>query len=322
MSRPIRINLPHSLYHVMSRTNTGDLCFTSDRNFKRFFKYLDKYCRIFEFKVHAYCLMPNHFHLLLESGSMPELSEFMRRLLTAYTLYYNKYDRRHGHLFQGRFKSYLVDKVEYLLAVSRYIHLNPVKESDLAYAQNYKGSSLRHYINGSEPDFLKTNEILSWFDGDRKAYAKFVREGLNEDTKPEILQQKFIGGKKFVTRINKRLKLMKQSGSRSTEALAKIKNVNHELNEKQSEKILKETARYFEVTPSDIVKKRPRSRASKKAKTVLVILLRDHVAWTNDQVAHFTGLKNQNSIPYHLRKVKEKDIERAIIILEDRLNLN
>lgn len=322
MSRPIRINLPHSLYHVMSRTNSGDLCFTSNRNFERFFKYLDKYCRIFEFKVHAYCLMPNHFHLLLESGAIPELSEFMRRLLTAYTLYYNKYARRHGHLFQGRFKSYLVDKVEYLLAVSRYIHLNPAKESDLTYAQNYKGSSLRHYINGAEPAFLKTSEILSWFDGDRKVHVKFVREGLNEDTKPEILQQKFIGGKQFVHRINKRLKLMKQSGSRSSEALAKIRNVNDEINEKQAGKILEETARYFEVKPSDMVKKRPKKQASKRARSVLVILLRDHVAWTNDEVAQFTGLKNQNSIPYHLRKVEEKDIEKAIIILEDRLNLN
>ena len=320
MARPKRIDFPHSLYHVMSRTNSGDVCFMDEHDWNKFFKYLGKYCDLLDFKVHAFCLMPNHFHLLLESGASPALSEFMRRLLTAYTVYYNKYHGRHGHLFQGRFKSYIIEKSEYFLAVSRYIHLNPAKESDIKFAEDYPGSSFRHYLNGYEPAFLETKDILDWFKGDRKAYGKFVREGLNEETKPGIIQQRFIGGEKFARRINKRLKLMTKSGSRSSQAKARLKNINDELQIKKAKKILRETAKYFGLEPDNIIGKRWAHGMIGKARSTLIILLRDHVTWSHGRIAEFTGLKEKIGVSYHLQKKKsDKQIIKAISHIEKSL---
>lgn len=317
MARPKRIDLPHSLYHVMSRTNTGEICFNDERDMRKFYKYLSKYCRLLDFKVHAYCLMPTHYHLLLESGQNPALSDFMLRLLTAYIVYFNKKHGRRGHLFQGRFKSFIIEKSDYFIAVSRYIHLNPVKGEDVARAEKYPGSSLHYYLKGGEPDFLETKEILSWFDGDRKAYGKFVREGLNEDTKPGIIQQRFIGGSKFAERINKRLKLMKKSGSRSDQARIIIKKANEERQAAKAGKILEKVAEYFDVEKTNITDKTRAHGRSKKAKSALIILLREKVAWDYNEIAEFAGLKNKNSIPYHLKKIEtDEEIERAVADIE------
>ena len=138
-----RIDLPFCLYHVISRTNSGEIAFTGKREMDKFLGYLEKYSKIFNFRIHAWCLMPNHFHLLLESTDQARLSELMRRLLTAYTIFCNRRRGRHGHLFQGRFKSFVVDKSEYLLELSRYIHLNPARMKKQVDPEIYYGSSLR-----------------------------------------------------------------------------------------------------------------------------------------------------------------------------------
>ena len=127
MARPKRIDLPFSLYHVLSGTNKRDKAFRDSRDENTFLSFVEKYSNIFSLRIHAWCLMPTFFHLLLETTDRPSLSEFMRRLLTAYTMYFNRRHKRNGYLLQGRFKSYIVDKTNYLLDLSRYIHLIPVE---------------------------------------------------------------------------------------------------------------------------------------------------------------------------------------------------
>ena len=206
MARLRRIDLPFCLYHVLSRTNSGDIAFTSLGEMRKFLGYLAKYAEIFSFRIHAWCLMSNHFHLLLESTEQGKLSELMRRLLTAYTVYYNRRYQRHGHLFQGRFKSYVVDKTGYFLELSRYIHLNPARGEKPQDARTYAGSSFKYYISGEGPLYLYMEEIISRFTGGTEDYVSFVLEGLEDEAgKPPITRRRFIGDPDFAKRYMKRV---------------------------------------------------------------------------------------------------------------------
>jgi len=126
MARPLRIEYPGAHYHITSRGNEQKDIFKSQRDREKFLEYLECATTRYGAVIHAYCLMSNHFHLLLET---PEgnLSEIMRHINGAYTTYFNVKRKRAGHLLQGRYKAILVDADEYLVELSRYIHLNPVR---------------------------------------------------------------------------------------------------------------------------------------------------------------------------------------------------
>ena len=299
MTRPKRINLPCALYHVFSRTNSGEDCFVDHRDQNRFLKYLEKYSVLFSFRIHAWCLMPNHFHILMESLDNPALSELMRRLLTAYTVYYNKRHDRHGHLFQGRFQSRLVEKSSYLLALSRYIHLNPPRP------ETWYGSSMKFYINGNEPPFLCTQETLSWFSGNRKKYRKFIKEGLTEKNKPHILRQKYIGGANFVKRTEKRLKQMRQTGSRANRSVNIVHERLEQKAQKKADQLLQRVGEFLLTSPESIKNGRRNRSKNGKARTLLIQLISDQIPWTQQRIAQFMGVKEKSVISYHLRKIKD-----------------
>ena len=205
MSRPKRINLAGCVYHVICRAEQHNVVFTEDKDKERFLEYLTDYMEQFEMRIHAYCLMDTHFHLLIESRKS-NLSEFMRRLLTAYTVWFHKKHRTHGHLFSGRFKSLVVERGEYLIEVSRYIHRNPVEASLVRNAEDYSWSSMQVYAGKEKPGFIYMREVLYWFGNRRKKYVKFVREGLDSEIKSLILAQRFMGSEAFAKRMNIRLK--------------------------------------------------------------------------------------------------------------------
>jgi len=301
MSRPKRIDLPFSLYHVISRTNSGDIAFHDYKDQGKFFDYLSRYAEMFQYRIHCYCLMKNHFHLLLESHERAMLSEVMHRLLTAYTIYFNRRYGRHGHLFQGRFKSYLVEKSEYLLALSRYIHLNPIHTNTDCNPFSYPGSSLRYYIKGGEPASLYTKEILSWFRNERKRYARFVREGLVEKDKLEIYQQRFIGGRDFARRIYQRLTQQQKKGTRSRKALGISRERLLREEENRAERIVKGVAEYYGIPPKLVKSGIRAGGATGKARAVLIALLRDQMPWTAKRIGEYLGIKRE--IYYYLRKV-------------------
>jgi len=311
MTRPIRINLPFCLYHVFSRTNPGEIAFHDARDRNKFLFYLVKYSTLFEYRIHAFCLMPNHFHLLLESAQSAGLSELMRRLLTAYTIYFNRRHERYGHLFQGRFKSLVVDKTQYLISLSRYIHLNPTTISSRVKAETYSGSSLPFYIVGNDPPWLFTKEILSWFDGNRKQYAQYISEGLTEETKPTIFRQRFIGGEKFSQRIYQRMNALNTTGSKGDKAASIRKD--HE--RKKADSIVDLVAEYCGVE-KDLIRScaRPAFQVG-KARSLAIYILREHIPWTNDAIAKYFGLKSSDTILYHLKKVNE-DPELRILLDE------
>jgi len=301
MSRLKRINLPFSLYHVLSRTNSGDTAFKDGKDIGKFLSYLEKYATLFDFRIHAYCLMPTHFHLLIESSHQSALSELMRRQLTAYTVYFNRRHERHGHLFQGRFKSLLVDKANYMLALSRYIHINPAQGQKRSYYEQYRGSSLRHYLNGTEPNWLCTSEILGWFDGDRSRYGQFVREGLTEEIILPILERIFIGGKPFSQRMKKRWQSLSiRSGQSSTHY---GRHNQTEIN--QAKAIMNQVARVFGCLPESIrVMVRGRGKVG-DARALAALLLRMTLPWTFKEIGACLNIQSISGVQRCIRHAQE-----------------
>jgi len=178
MARPLRIIYPGAFYHVTSRGNEKKDIFKSRRDREKFLEYLASANERYGAIIHAYCLMSNHFHLLLET---PEgnLSQIMSHIIGAYTTYFNIKRKRSGHLFQGRYKAILVEADEYAVELTRYIHLNPVKAGIVTKPDEYQWSSYQSYIGKtSTPIWLKTGFTLDRFGKKdttaQKNYRKFV----------------------------------------------------------------------------------------------------------------------------------------------------
>jgi putative transposase len=210
LARQLRIEYPGAFYHVFSRGNRKQLIFFSDEDRCFFINCLRKACEKCSVVVHAYCLMPNHFHLVLETP-MGNLSRMMHFLITSFTVYFNKKHERHGHLFQGRFRSVLVDAVGYAKELSRYIHLNPVRSGIVERPEQYAWSSYEYYRGKTNPEpWLETSLVLRLFDENlaaaRGAYVEFVARGTGEKSVAPIsesIRYGILGSEEFIARIRK-----------------------------------------------------------------------------------------------------------------------
>ncbi len=185
MARPLRLEFEGALYHVISRGNARQKIFRSDADHKQFLNILGSVTERYSWLVHAYCLLDNHYHLLVETPQ-PNLSAGMRQLNGTYAQYFSRRHDRPGHLFQGRFKAYVVDRDSYLSELARYIVLNPVRAGLAASPGKWKWSSYRNTAGLDKGiPFLHTEKILSNFspipEDARKLYISFVAEGLKSE---------------------------------------------------------------------------------------------------------------------------------------------
>ena len=203
MTRPLRIEFPGALYHVTSRGDRQEDIYLDDEDRTAYLDILKKVCERFNWVVHAYCLMSNHYHLLIETPDS-NLSKGMRQLNGVYTQSFNRRHKRVGHVYQGRFKAILVQKETYLLELSRYIVLNPVRAEMVRSAKDWPWSSYRATAGLTEPvDFLHVDWILSVF-AKRKSlasqrYRVFVMDGKNQPKPWSALKnQMFLGNDDFV----------------------------------------------------------------------------------------------------------------------------
>jgi REP element-mobilizing transposase RayT len=185
MSRPLRIEYENAFYHVMNRGRGRDNTFLSDDDFKYFLYSIEQASLRFNIEVHSYCLMTNHYHLLIKTPDA-NLGRAMKHINGLYTQYFNRAHNTDGALFRGRYKAVLVDADNYLLHVSRYIHRNPIETStpmvdDLA---KYKWSSYSSFIKrGATPKWLVRDFIFSLQGKKRQyaAYKQFVEYENNEE---------------------------------------------------------------------------------------------------------------------------------------------
>jgi len=180
MARKPRIHIPGGLYHVIFRGNAGQAIFFGDADRYRLFLLLQEGTCRFGYRVHAFCLMSNHIHLLLQAGDVP-LSKGMQNLAFRFTRWINVREGRSGHLFQGRYKAILVDADGYLQELVRYLHFNPVRAAMVTAPSGYRWSSHRAYLGEETLPWLTTDLVLALFGEDMpqavRAYAAYMSAG-------------------------------------------------------------------------------------------------------------------------------------------------
>lgn len=203
MARPLRIEFEGALYHVMARGNARAAIFLDDDDRWAFIDNLGRVAGRFQWRVWGWCLMDNHYHLLVETVRAT-LSRGMREVNGVYTQAFNRRHGRVGHVFQGRYKAIVVERDSYLLELSRYVVLNPVRAGLVESAVDWRWSSYRSMMGkGVAPAWLAVDETLALFHPKRgparRAYARFVADGVaGADPMEDVRRQGFLGGDAFV----------------------------------------------------------------------------------------------------------------------------
>ena len=171
MARPVRIECEGAVYHVTARGNERSKIFFSRKDYARFKEYLGEAKEKYGFLLNAYVLMTNHYHLVVETPQK-NLSRIMHYLNGSYTTYTNIKRKRSGHLFQGRYKAIVVDKENYLLELSRYLHLNPVRAKMVEKPEEYPYSSYTSFISASPESMVNVGAVLGMFSKSEKQARK------------------------------------------------------------------------------------------------------------------------------------------------------
>ena len=218
MGRPLRIEYPDAFYDITARGNERQNIFRSNRDRERFLGYLESASDRYKAIIHTYCLMDNHYHILLQTPA-GNLSQIMHHINGAYTNYFNVKRKRSGHLFQGRYKALLVDIDGYAQELSRYIHLNPVKAGMVKKPEQYKWSSYRDYINVNKSSkWLCIDFVLSLFSIKtsiaKKQYRRFVESMIDveyESPLKNVFASTILGGRSFINQIREKHLDRKQS---------------------------------------------------------------------------------------------------------------
>jgi REP element-mobilizing transposase RayT len=210
MSRPLRLEFPGALYHLTSRGDRREAIYDDDEDRLAFLQVFSSVIKQYNWVCYAYCLMDNHYHLLVQTLDA-NLSKGMRQLNGVYTQAYNRRYQKSGHLFQGRYKSILVDEESYLLELSRYIVLNPVKAGMVKSANQWKWSSYQATTGeAAAPEWLSSDYLLSQFSVQRKTsirkYREFVQEGVkNGPIWSQVNNQIYLGDQVFVDKMQRHM---------------------------------------------------------------------------------------------------------------------
>lgn len=205
MTRPLRLEFPGALYHVTSRGDHSEAIYRDETDRLIWLDIMRRVCKRFNFVIHAFCQMTNHYHVLIETVE-GNLSQGMRQLNGLYTQQFNRRHHLVGHLFQGRYKAILIQKERHLLELSRYVVLNPLRARMVDALDQWPWSS-HHYATGAydAPEWLETDWLLAHFGPTRsqavQRYQRFVMAGLGQDSPlKKVSHQMLLGDEAFVER--------------------------------------------------------------------------------------------------------------------------
>ena len=211
MPRKPRIEIGGGLYHVITRGNNRRKIFRSHDDYLRFTDILGRQKSKLPFYLYAYCLMPNHLHLLIEMQD-DAVSRIMQRVLTSYSQYHNRKYKKIGHLFQARYKSILCQTDRYLGELVRYIHLNPVRARIVKRPEDYEYCGHRAYLGLDKTGLVDTEPVLRHFGASRKraveTYIRFVESSLAEQSQGEYYRAaegRLLGSEEFLQEIRHRI---------------------------------------------------------------------------------------------------------------------
>ena len=326
MSRAPRIEFEGALYHLMARGDRREAIFQGDNDRLKFLEYLEEGADRYGVQIHCYVLMGNHFHLVVTTPKA-NLSKWMHQLKTAYTVYFNRRHGMVGHLFQGRFKSIVVEAESYLLELSRYLHLNPVRgqptgegtpEERREHLRSYPWSSYRGYAGlGKTKRFVNSQAIEGVFksytgqEWNPNQYRRWVEEGLVkelDDPFEAVKWQQVLGDEDFLQQIKDR---WNQKTSKP-EVYTQKRAWSAELG---VEGILKKVTKHFGIKTKEILDRGDRNNAARR---FAMVLCWDLSGMSHREIANLFGAPSSNSVAQMIRRTKQGE-SRTLAILRSKL---
>ncbi|NVL89600.1 MAG: transposase [Desulfobacterales bacterium] len=301
MARQWRIQYPGALYHVLSRGNDHQDIFLSEKDKQLFLEIIGELTERFSVEAYAFVLMNNHYHLLLKTVR-PNLSKAMQWLGTAYTRRFNLQNNKSGHLFQGRFKSILIENDAYLLRLSCYIHRNPLRAGMIKRLADYPWSSYRYYAYKKKPPaWLATGLILSQLHAadKRRAYRMKVQQYSNEKNSiwEDIKHGLIYGSQDFVDQIRSRYLSDSQQ--------AELPQHNRMLGDIQPEVIVQRSSVILNCDLETMKQSRRVSETDKNNRDMMIYHLWENGGITNEQIGQLFGL-TYSSISRRVRDFSER----------------
>jgi REP-associated tyrosine transposase len=306
MARPLRIAYPNAYYHVTCRGNDRRAIFKDDGDRRLFLEKLKTSLEIYGVKLHAYVLMSNHFHLLVETPKA-NLAEFMRHFNISYTGSYNRRHKRIGHLYQGRYKAIVVEKDSYLLELSRYVHLNPVRvgpyrnssqNEQLRILDKYPWSSLAGYGSTKEKQsWVSYDEVLGQLGYSRSKYREFISDGLKHGYATpwdEVKGQSVLGDEEFLKKLKDRIR--KTRSRREQPALRVFETID-------AGDVLKSVSRYFRITEQELSKKRTLHR---DYRAIAMELVHRHTRISQEEIGKRLGNIDYSTVSRERKRLRDK----------------
>lgn len=320
MTRPLRIEYPNAWYHVMNRGAGYRPVFETDRHRGLFLELLAQISETFGVELHAYCLMGNHYHLLVKT-LRANLGRAMRHLNGVYTQRHNRLLKTDGTLFRGRYKAILVEVDSYLLQVSRYIHRNPVEAGLVVQAQDYPWSSYRAYLRlEPSPPWLQTAKVLSMVSRyqPEHRYQAFIEAGLDEETAAyysSARQKPILGTEAF-----RQARLAEQDLT-----ISELPELRYPDQSPALETIIAQVAEDFGVTPDSPLHAQRGRRAPTIARAVAICLARNPGGHALRDIAAAFHLAHYTAVAVtikrlHARMAKDQALANRIRQLAVQLN--
>ena len=312
MARPLRINYADAYYHVTCRGNDRREIFRNDQDRRAFLERVRRSLEIYGVRLHGYVLMSNHFHLVVQTPKA-NLSEFMRHLNVSYTGYYNRRHQRVGHLFQGRFKAIVLEADSYLLELSRYVHLNPVRvgavkrkslREQLGYLRRYRWSSLGGYIKRSQSEpWVAYGEVLGQLGGSREKYGEFVEQGLSRGYSTpwdELRGQVMLGREGFWEQVRSQLP-RKRGRSREQPSLRMLEK-------REPAEVLRKVAQYFKVSAEELRRKRSGYRDQRG---LVMEMMHRYSGVSQREIGSYLGGMDYTSVSHERSRIRDRMKEDA-----------
>ena len=302
MARQWRIEYPDALYHILSRGNNRQDIFLDDDDRNIFLDILDELSERFNFEIYAYVSMDNHYHILLKTLNA-NLSKGMQWLGTKYTRKFNNRHMESGHLFQGRFKSILVENDTYLLQLSCYIHRNPLRAGIVDRLADYPWSSYQYYAYKKKPpEWLNTSAILRQFqnvDDKHKAYRLKVQNYSDEENNPfeNIKHGLIYGSQNFINKI--------KANFLSKEIVEELPQHNRLLKDIRPDDLLVKGCQVLKCDLEDFQNSRRISDTNLDKRDLLIYLLWEIGYFTNQQIGDIFKL-TYSSVSRRVNKFRNR----------------
>ena len=304
MTRPLRIQYPDAWYHVMNRGISRIKVFNSSEDYHSFIELLKEASFLWKFRIAAYCLMSNHYHLLLQTPEA-NLSRCMRHINGIYTQYFNRIYKNDGPIFRGRYKSIVIEQDSYLLELVRYIHRNPLSSGLVKRFEDYAWSSHKAYISrGNEGNWLYKDFILSMLEGNKNkrhhAYINFMKQAESETRKAlygKNILPLLLGTKDFIDDIRRKYydKAIKREMPQARELVL------------EKSRIEDAVTIIYELKVDDLLKSRRGNY--NEARNVAIYLIRQYTGATLKDIGVRFGMNSYSSVGSVILRTKQEMVK-------------